>query len=251
MSATTGYTNPLTPTLIPKWITALEAFIRAHERIILIGVTSLLIWHFGDKALDTYKSTRDAAAQTAINQQIATDKAATDALTAQLAQLQVNFNTVVAQQNAIIAKSKQTLIVQQKTDAALPLPELSQRWALLVGSPPEQIAPQPNGTIAVSTDAAHNTVTELDKIPALNTQLVATQTELNQCTALSSQKDATLAQTQKELADETTGRATDAKAAKDAQATAQKKSFWKGTKVGAAIATVAIVAVKILIIAAK
>lgn len=224
---------------------AWEAFIKAHERIILIGIASLLIWHFGDRAIETYKSNKDIAAQTQVNQQIAVDHATNVQAQAQLAQMQTNFENTVAALTAKIAQKQQVTQQQQKIDAQLPLPDLSDRWESLLSLSQGSIAPQPNGTIIVTTDAAHLTVNELEKVPQLTEQVADTQTELKSCTTLSAQKDATLAGVNKELLDEVKGRAADAKVASDEK----KKSFWKGTKFGAALTAVAIIAMKIAVIA--
>ena len=240
----TSADNPTNPTLIPTWIKSWEAFIKAHERIILIGAASLLLWHLGTKGIETYKSNKDLAAQAQINQQIAAVHADNQQTQAQLAQMQTAFNTTVATLNAKIAQKQQVTQQQQKIDSQLPLPDLSNRWASLLSLSPGSINPQSNGTISVTTDAAHVTVNELEKVPQLTEQVADTQVELKKCTDLSAQKDVTITGVKTELAGEVKGRTADAQVAKDNE----RKSFWKGTKFGAVLTAAGIVALKVLIV---
>src|SRR5271169_6319417 len=155
-------TQPANPTIIPAWITSWEAFIKAHERLILIGAAALLLWHLGDKALGAYEAAHKSQ-QSADNQQIAQLHQDNVTLAQTLVQMQTTYNAQIADLNAkIVAKQKAT-IIQQKADAILPLPDLSARWESLLVLSPGSITPQANGTVAVTTDAAHITVNELEK----------------------------------------------------------------------------------------
>lgn len=240
---TTSTDNPMIPPQIPNWIKSWEAFIKAHERIILIGVASLLLWHLGSNGIAAWKSNKDLAAQAQINQQIAVTDATNKQTLAQLAQMQTQFDATIATLNAKIAQKQLATEQQQKIDAQLPLPDLSSRWENLLALSQGSITPQSNGTISVTTDAAHSTVSELEKIPLLTEQVADTQTELKSCQSVSAQKDVTLAGVQKELELTQKGRAEDAKVAKDNE----RKSFWKGTKFGSALTAVGILTLKVLI----
>ncbi len=225
---TTPTTTPSNPTVIPSWITSWEAFIKAHERIILIGISSLLLWHFGDKAFDTWKSTRDTAAQTQINQQINSLHAENQATLAQLTKSEAQLNATIAQLQAKIAAGKQAEQKQEQNDATLPMPELAAHWQTMLVLPEGSITPQTNGTISVSTDAAHTTVEELEKVPQLTEEVIDQANEIKACTDTSAEKDKAIAGVQAELAEQVKGRAADAKVAADKQ----KHSFWKGFKWG-------------------
>lgn len=218
------------PSIIPAWITSWEAFIKAHERLLLIGAASFVLWHYGD-VIRSYFDNKHLAEQSQTNQQIANQQIVNQQLQQQLAQMQITFDETVKSLNAQIDAKKQAVIIQQKIDAALPLPELSSRWESLISAPEGSITPQANGTLAVSTDAAHTTVSELEKIPQLTEQVIDTNTELKACTDLSAEKDKTITGVKDELALEKKGRADDAKVAKDNQ----RKSFWKGFKWGAVV----------------
>lgn len=233
--STTAEQTPQTPIVIPNWVHAWGVFVKHHERIILVGIGALVIWHFGDKAYDGWRLGRDTTAQAQINQQIEAIHAQNQATQAVLAQMQQNFNTTVETLNAAIAKKQQVTIIQQQKDAVMPPVELSQRWETLVSAPEGSIAPTTDGKIAVSIDAAHTTVNELEKVPQLTEQVLDTQTELKSCVQLSAQKDATIEGVKQELTTEKKGREADAKGAADELSKAKKKSFWKGFKTGAGV----------------
>lgn len=228
------------PTILPKWVVTWETFVKAHEKLLVVLVTGLLLWHFGDKAYDAYENYRKEQA-TITQQQL--NQATTDnkTLAQTLAQMQVKYDADMLALNAKIAKSKQTVIIQQKADAALPLPDLSARWQSMLTLPEGSITPQSNGTIVVTSDAAHATVSELDKVGPLTDQNVDLTLELKSCTDLSAQKDKNLAGAQNELVLDKKARAEDAVIAKDAQ----RKSFWKGFKWGYAAGITTAILVKI------
>jgi hypothetical protein len=219
--------TPANPTVIPAWITSWGAFIKAHERLLLIGVGALVLWHYGNKIENIFVQNR-LATQSQVNQQLAQQQTENQSLLAQLSQMQTSFNATIANLNAKIAAKQQAVIVQQKIDATLPLPELSAHWESLIASPEGSIVPQPNGTISVSTDVAHSTVSKLEAIPQLTEQVADTQAELKACTDLGVQKDAALVGVKTQLSTEEKARVDDAKVAADKQ----KHSFWKGFKWG-------------------
>ncbi len=231
------------PSILPKWVTTWETFVKAHEKLCVILVTGLILWHFGDKAYDAYENHRKQQA-TFTQQQLDQTTANNKTLAQTLAQMQAKYDADIVALNAKIEKSKQTVIIQQKADAALPLPDLSARWQNMLSLPEGSITPQTNGTITVTSDAAHATVSELDKVGPLTDQNVDLTLELKNCTDLSAQKDTNITGVQNELALEKKARTDDKQTAKDAQ----RKSFWKGTKWGAGLTAVGVVLLKIALI---
>src|SRR5277367_4127275 len=181
--ATTAPTTGSTPGLI-------RTFLLDHERLIIIVIAALVIWLgyvkitniIADHDAANLKAAQVVAQQQADQnaalakqaqanaQQIADDKAQlqvlTDRLTAQNQQL-VNANVALAT----------ALTKQQKTDAALPVPDLVNRWA--------QLAPGTNFTgaigsgnnVSVTPSNALATVQQLEKVPVLTTQLANETTE--------------------------------------------------------------------------
>src|SRR5579859_6439636 len=220
--------TPQNTTILPTWITSWAAFIKAHERLIFIVAASLVVWHFSNNITHWFDN-RHIAEQAQVDKQIAQQENQNLLIQKQLTQMQANFDETVKSLNAKIDAKKQAVIVQQKVDALLPLPELSTRWENLLSLQPESIIPQTNGTIAVTTDAAHTTVNELEKIPQLTEQVADTQTELKACTTLSAKKDDDITGLTAQVKEEKKGRAADAKVAADKQ----RHSFWKGFKFGA------------------
>src|SRR5579859_6208144 len=226
--------TPANQTLTPTWITNTEAivkhwvtFIKGHEKIFLIIGLGALLFHFGEKGLTAWEN-HDKRIANIAQQKVDTDIQANKQLTTELAQLKLEIAAKNLQLEAQIAASKQKLIVQQKIDQNLPLPELSARWISLLSLQADSVTPKPDGTIAVTTDAAHTTVNELEKVAPLTEQLLDTQNELKGCNTLSAKKDESITGLSKQLTDEQTARKDDQKLAK----VQQKKAFIKGLKIG-------------------
>src|SRR5271154_3237303 len=176
--ASTSPTTGSTPGII-------RTFLLDHERLIIVAIVAIGLW-FGygkyaqirldhdNAVLAQAKVTADAQAKAnqQLEQQVSDDKAAlqalTDKLSAQNQQL-VNANTALAT----------ALSRQQKTDAALPVPDLVNRWA--------QLAPGTNFTgaigsgnnVTVTPSNALATVQQLEKVPVLTTELANETTEKN------------------------------------------------------------------------
>ena len=217
-------------TLIGHWVT----FFKAHEKLLLAIVIASVAWHFGDEAYNAYAAhlknnvTADNAQIASIEKQNANTQAKLDALTA----------TIAAQakiDDAKIAAAKQKVVVQQKIDTTLPLPQLSARWQTLLTLPDNSITPQTNGTVAVTADAAHTTVNALEEIAPLQDQLAATQDEYKGCQSLSKAASAQIIGLNSNIAAEKKARVDDAKLAK----AEQHKSWMKGFKVGFKVGVVA------------
>jgi hypothetical protein len=221
-----------------KWIKIIET----HEKLILAVIIALVLWHYGDKAYDAYGKYL-LSQQSATNTQIAKVEQQNALNAATLQQLTATVAAQAKIDDAKIAAAKQTIVVKQQQDELLPLPLLSARWESLVTLPPGSITPQPNGTVAVTTDAAHLTVNQLESIQPLTDQLTATQDQLKGCTTLSAQKDTTITGLQSDITLEKTGRAEDAKVAKVAITKAHRKGLKQGFALGFGTAVAAIVAI--------
>lgn len=216
-----------TSTLIPGWISSWVAFVKGHEKLLLIFASALVLWHYAN-TIQKYFDDKRIAQQSQTNQQITQVETQNQALLQQLAVMQQNFNTTVQTLNAKIDAQKQTVIIQQKKDDAMPPVELSARWSELIKAPAGNIEPESNGNIGVSVDAAHTTVNQLEQIPQLEEQVLDQNTELTACTELSAKKDDTINGLKNDVALEKKGRIEDAKVAK----INQRKSWRKGFKWG-------------------
>jgi multidrug efflux pump subunit AcrA (membrane-fusion protein) len=243
---TTPTTTTTTTTMLQKaeagvghWVT----LIKAHEKLLIVAIIALTLVHFGNKAYDAYGKHLQAN-QTATNAQISQLEKSNAQTQAQLDQLKATYDAQLKIDEAKIAAAKQTVIIKQKQDAALPLPELAKHWEELLVLTPGSITPQPNGTVAVTTDAAHTTVNELEKVGPLTDQLIATQDELKGCTDIRTKQDAQIAGLNNDIALEKTGRAEDAKLAKHNT----RAAYLKGLKHGIIIGVVGTVAATIAIL---
>jgi hypothetical protein len=232
-----------TANLLPNWVHTVINLVKAHERLIIVGIAALVLLHFGDKGYDALKAYHASQAKLSQQELVLKAKASQD-VQQQLAQMQAENAANTARLEAEIANSKQKVIIQQKKDAALPPTELSAKWADQVNTPRANITPQPNGTIAVTVDAAHATVNELDKIPGLNDQLTATQEELKGCVKVSAEKDVAFTAKDAELTADKKARVEDAKVAKDEA----RHQYWRGFKHGFIVGVAATVAATVAIL---
>lgn len=168
----------------------IRAFLLDHEKLIIVAIAALVIF-LGYVKITNIIADHDAAnlkaaqivAQTQADQnaalakqalvnaqQIADDKAQlqvlADKLTAQNQQL-VNANTALAT----------ALTKQQNTDAALPVPDLVNRWAQLAPGTDFTGAISSGNNVSVTPSNALATVQQLEKVPVLTTQLANETTE--------------------------------------------------------------------------
>lgn len=213
-------------TAIGHWVT----FIKGHEKLLLAIIAAFVLLHLGDKAYDAYGQHLKANV-TADNARIATIEQSNAKIEADLVALKASVDAKAKIDDAKIAAAKQTIIVREKEITALPLPQLSKEWESLLVLPEGSITPQSNGTVAITSDAAHATMTELVKVGPLTDQLIATNDKLEGCTAVTVQQDKDITGLKADIAAEKKGRTDDAKQAKhDIRA-----AWWKGFKWGAVV----------------
>lgn len=233
---TTVSTTPLptattAETVIGHWVT----IVKAHEKLLLALIAAVVLFHFGNKAYDAYGNYLTHK-QTETNQQIAVQESTNAALQKQIDTLTATVAAQAKIDDAKIAAAKSTLAAAKKTDDALALPDLTAHWADLIASSHAEIQSLTSDTIQVSADAAHKTVDALEEIPALNTQLNATQDKLSGCTSVLAVDSQLITGLETSVTLEKAGRAEDAKVA----AVNQKKAWKRGFKwgYGAGIGTV-------------
>lgn len=195
-------------TVIGHWVT----IIKAHERILLALILAFVLIHYADKAYDAYGNHLKATtvADNAHIAEIEKNNAKTEA---ELSQLKATVDANAKISDAKIAASKSKLVEVQKVDAALPLPELSKHWEDMFKMSPGSITPQPNGTVAVTTDAAHTTVARLEEADALEEQLSAVSDKLKGSEDVRAKQETDITGLKADVAAEKKGRADDAKQA--------------------------------------
>ena len=152
---------------------------KAHEKLVLaliaagvlwfaIGKVDTLIQHHDDANLKQAQviAAQDASKNAAIAAQVASDKAAFDALQAKL-QAQ---DAALIQANVALATA---LTKQQKVDATLPPTDLVARWNTLVPNAGVLVS---NGQAVVPMTGAVATVQQLEIIPAQQQEITNEQT---------------------------------------------------------------------------
>ena len=222
-------------TLVKHWVT----FVKGHEKLLIILILAIATLRLADKGFNAYgqhlannvKTDNTAIAQ--IEKQNA-DNAAL------LAKAIDTMNQRVTADEAIIAKAKTTIIVQQQKNNAMTTPQLDTHWEQdLLKLPAGNITANTDGTSTVSQDAAHKTVNALDTIQPITDQLGARSDELTQCTTVRTQQATQITGLTTDIAAEKKGRDDDAKQAKHDIHAAWLRGFKWGY--GAGVATVIVI----------
>lgn len=153
-----------------------ETWLKQHERLlIIVFVLAVTAW-LGNHYLNNRAQVADQK-NIAAQQALDTQKAANVQLATQAQQTATQYQAMVTsltQQNSQLAAAQQTRTIvlnqQQATDRTLPLPDLGNRWTAVAGLNPGDLTATPNG-ITVTDAGARQTVTELEKVPVLTTNL--------------------------------------------------------------------------------
>jgi hypothetical protein len=231
-------TTPITVSTVESFVGHWINIIKAHEKLLLAVIATLLLWHFGDMAYNAYGKHLNAAV-TADNAQIAQVEKSNADLTMQIATLKASVDAQAAISQARIVADKQKIIATQKIDATLPMPELSKHIEELEMLPSGSLTPQPNGTVAVTPDAVHLIANELEKVGPLTDELVNTTAELTSCNVLRGKQDTLIAGLNTDITAEKKARGDEAKQAKHDI----RSAYFKGLKHGVIVGVVATVAV--------
>lgn len=215
------------------------AFVKAHERVLVIGLSAALLFHFGEKGLNAWEQ-HDAKRGTAQQIIVKQDDAQLKTLQAQLAAQQTQNAANIARLNAAIANGLATLKQRQQIDEQLPPSDLASRWSELIALP-NSVTPTTTGSFTVSEDAAHATVNELEKVPQLTEQVLDTQAQVASCQKTLDTANQTVVASTKELADEKKSHADDVATLK----VENKKKWMNGFKWGYIAGIGTAVAIKI------
>ncbi len=244
----------LVSVLEPQWVKTWLSFVKGHERLLIIVLGAALAFHFYSKAInawDAHEQRMDSVAQQqviATQKQVDADATANKQLAAQLEQMRAQYLATQRQLEAAIAAETAALKNRTAQDNALPLPDLGIRWTTLLDLKPGDIITTYDNKLAVTAEASHTTVNELEKVPVLTQQLAQTNVELSGCKTLSTKQDSMIAGLNTQITDsnsaltaEKNARVADAKLAK----AAQRKSFVRGFKWGFAAGAAAVLAVRV------
>jgi hypothetical protein len=222
-------------------------FAKAHEKLLLIVLFFGVAGFLGNKYLNASYDAAVAREKSA-EQTLASQKEANDKLATQNQQAQQQYSVLLGQINAQNAKLSaemlqlsQTLAARQKSDAALPAPELALRHENLLGVS-SGIQSTENGFL-VSPPVEIQTVQSLESLPVIKQQLVDE-------TTLSGDKDkqiVSLGQVVNWQNTEIAGlnsQLVDSDKACDARVSVAKKSRWKYFKAGVAVGAAGTVAIE-------
>ena len=225
--------NPVSPQtsllgmIEPSWLHKYAAFIKVHEKLLIVAGCLVAGFYFYSKGID-YLDRRDARQATAAQQVVNADVVTNQQLVGQLAQLRAQVAIDTAQQIAKIKVAQAAAAAHQAIDQNLPLPDLASRWAYLANLQPGDITPTADNKLLLTDAGARATVKQLENLPALTETIVQTDAELAGCNQVSGKKDEVIAGLNKQIADTAAARKVDAKAAK----AAQRKSWLNGFKWG-------------------
>lgn len=201
--------KPSTPVVEFPLLTKYITFLKAHEKLLIVGFAGLLLFHAYSKTIDAWVN-HDKAAAVAAAQRVKTDTTETAALNAKLAVLQAQ----VAAQNAVItAKIKTSQIVtkkQQQTDATLSPTDLSARIAKLINVPPVEITPAAiPGELTFNADASVKTAQQLELVPQLQAEVAGDTTIIANDNTIIATQAALITQLNKDITDEKASHAKD------------------------------------------
>lgn len=172
-------TTPATPQQFS--LHPISVYLKAHEHLIIVLVLVLAGW-FSVGKVENIIAAHDNAnlkqATTIAQVQQSKDAALAAQVASQAAQYQALADKVQIQNAALVAANTQlatALAKQQKTDASLPLPDLANRWTVLV--PSAKPIATPSG-LAVDTPGAIATVQSLEQVPVLSAQIENDHTQI-------------------------------------------------------------------------
>ena len=224
MSSTTPVTPSTpaaTPSILPAFLQHWITFVKAHEKLLIIGFAGFLLFHFYSKVIDAWVN-HDKLAQSVAAQKVTADNTETTALRTEVADLKAQLVAQNAQILAQIANQKVVTQKQQQVDATLSPIDLSARLAKLVNVPQAEITPATlPDKVEFTNEAAVATAQQLETIPELQSEVSSLNTIIaNDNTIISKQGDL-ITQLNKNLADEKVSHVDDVKELK-----AQNHKSW-------------------------
>lgn len=227
----------MTAQSVEKAIENYVKFIRSHEKLTIIVVLAIFGFHFVNKGISAWEE-HDKRQATIAQQQITAQAAANKVTEQQLADLRAQLASVTAQAESAKQQAHNTTVKQQQLDQTLPLVDVANRWAVLIGLDPSNFVATPDNKINVSEQASRQTIQKLETIPELNTDITQTNNELKACQSLSSKQDEDIKGLNAQIANVEKARTEDAKVAKDQQRKSWKSGFKYGYAAGIGTAIV-------------
>ena len=174
--STTAVTPPPVPSVvhITPSPSAGWAWLKAHEKLFIFIFGFVLLWFVAGK-VENIIAAHDNANLTAVKATLAAQTEANQATAALVAQQAAYMKALTAKyqsQDAALVQQNATLLQllakQQKADSAMSVSELAARWTALVPTAGVSLV---NGQIALTDVGAHATVSQLEQVPVLTTEL--------------------------------------------------------------------------------
>lgn len=236
-----------TETTIKTEVTKVEAFLKNHERLLIVLIFALSSVFIGSKFLDLVEN-RDKAAAAQAAQVLTQQQNLNQTLAAQVALAQKNNADLIvqlSQQNAVLQtqQAQRTVVLTQQvaTDKTLPLPDLGNRWAQLAKINPSDIAATTQG-ITVTPQGALQTTTTLEELPVAQSNLTDVtkqrdnlSTELDSTKTVNSQLVTQVAGLNTQITDEEKTCKAEITSAKATARKGKLKAFLYGAGVGAGL----------------
>ena len=226
--------TPATPVLA-SWVHHWIALIKAHEKLLIIGILAFTAFHFYSKAIDAWDRHDSKTAQQAAVV-VKADNVKTKDDSAQLAALQ---KTVAAQQTLIaqqIVQRKKETQTHQQADATLPLTDVGARLVEIAKLAPTDVdAATVPGSLVVSEQGSRAITEQLEVIPEFEANNAALETELTSEQTIISKQATVIADLNTELIDEKKSHVANVAA----QKVKTKHAFLRGLKIGLGIGFVA------------
>ena len=214
------------------------AWIKAHERILVISLVAFLAFHFYGKGIEAWVE-HDKRISAVAAEKVKQDNTSNQQLTQQLADLKLQLATVSAQ--AAANQKQRVVVVQQQKDknnAAAPT-ELAQTTANLLKVDQKEITVL-NDELVFSNAASHVNVNALVDLSAAQAQLKETQTVLTACQNTLTGEYKLEGGLRTELADEKKSHQDDVNTLKGEKKSAFMKGLQWGVAIGGAVIAILI-----------
>lgn len=231
------------------------AWIKAHEKLVALGLGAFLIFHLYGGVLNLWErhdqrnfTIAQTTAQVA-QQKVQTDNQQNQQLLQQLADIQAQYAALKVQLQTSLNKRQEVTVEQKQKDDQSTLTELAGRITTILRAQPKEIVADASGsTVTMSSSAAHADVNALEDGLQAEADKLDIDKQLTVCNTVVDQQGKSITGLQGQLKDEQTSHLADVK--KDAEQLQiakdeQKKEFRKGFKWGSIATLAATIAIKI------
>ena len=218
------------------------AWIKAHEKLLIIVLGAFLVFHFYGDVLNVW--TEHDKRQIAVQQfvaQTAQQKTQADSqqnvqLLQQLADLKLQYSTLSAQVQVSMQSRSQKTKEQKKIDDTSTAVQIAARFSEILRLQSKEVNPNADGSITFTESGAHTNINVLEDGLQAKADVVELTHQVAVCAVLTAKQDETIQGVRKELTDEKVSHKEDVKLEQDNTKLAKdegKKSFRRGFKWGA------------------